>query len=797
MEKSSERHFKSNAPAFKDLLDVWKTAGKPVVVWAGAGLSMPSRLPSWTKLKTSLELELQQSIVSSCDKVARARRALLQSAKSQASMWKAFELLEEGLGKATMQATINRELREALRCQVPAAYGQLWDLRIKGLLTLNIDRFAYRAFQRSAVRNEPLQERSGFELRSLIGAIARPDGRFIANLHGQIEDPINWVFTEKKLNSLLSQAQYTEFVRDCIKYSTIVLVGVSAGDRAVIDHFKRARQDLLNFGPHFWVSDTDDFDIISSVEASGIQVITYRNSDDTHSEFLEIIKDLRQFTPSSPPAAPVLWGIAEAASVGGTLPPAAEMMTRSPNQLREQLNAEAKRILSSSAAQTNEEFLDFCRTYARPIHAASYFETAPEAAADAVLGYSLISYQKEGGFAKVWRGQSHDGTPVAIKAFRYEIREQPCLLDAFRRGVRSMRFLASRQVQGIVKFLAASEIPPVVVMEWVEGATLHDVVTQGGLTEWHDRLRVLHDLAKVIYAAHNSPERVLHRDLRPQNIMLRDYYTEPESADIVVLDFDLSWHVGALEKSVYVSGGTAYLAPEQLAAQTGATTRSAAVDSFGLGMTAYFMLSKSDPTISAHVRQSWESDLKLLAAQHKCREWRSLPSRMVRLILACTKHQQNYRMSFSQVVGELEMMRNAIDAPAEVIDPRMIAEEVFARTELLEGYEIDDGWPRYKSHSGLTVEARPLVASSGLRIVVHFMQRGHEKYQGLFAVGDYFKIIPTKVSKPLLTGSECRISGGDFMTSLDFEVQPGGILVERLPRDMTDVLDKLIGLISQ
>ena len=104
------RNFKSSAPAYGALLDVWKTGGKPIVVWAGAGLSTTSQLPSWIKLRSAMEKELQQSIGSSRDKVANTRLALLKSAKAQESLWKAFELLEEGLGAASMQAAINREM---------------------------------------------------------------------------------------------------------------------------------------------------------------------------------------------------------------------------------------------------------------------------------------------------------------------------------------------------------------------------------------------------------------------------------------------------------------------------------------------------------------------------------------------------------------------------------------------------------------------------------------------------------------------------------------------------------------
>lgn len=472
-----------DTPAYRSLLDAWKIRGKPVVVWAGSGLSAPSGLPTWPALQKKLEEEAEAAIRGANDASAARRRALLAASRAAPSTWKSFEHLEESFGQSSFQSAITRQLQDALRCAIPPGYTQLWNLGVRGILTLNIDRLAHRAYLKSDAQDFPITERSGMELRELLGTLTDPQRRFIANLHGHLEDPVNWVFTERKLNALLKNEDYNELVRDCIKYCMIVLIGVTATDKAVLEHFRSARADHINIGPHFWLTATDDFDAIAAAESSGIQVIEYPNKDGKHSELSEIFRELKQFVPTADRATPVVWDPKQAGSgPKEALPEPSALISKTPNELRSLLNSHAHSLLTRASSTANDQFAKFAKKYSRPILLASSFEPDQDDA-NAVLGYTLSDFRREGGFGKVWHGHDEDGNEVAIKAFRYEIRERPELLDAFRRGVRSMQYLENRGIHGIVRFLAASEVPPVVVMEWVEGATLHEAIQQGGLSD--------------------------------------------------------------------------------------------------------------------------------------------------------------------------------------------------------------------------------------------------------------------------------------------------------------------------
>lgn len=148
-----------------------------------------------------------------------------------------------------------------------------------------------------------------------------------------------------------------------------------------------------------------------------------------------------------------------------------------------------------------------------------------------------------------------------------------------------MKILSERHVDGVAVYRDSSEIPAFVVMDWIEGPSLQEAVEARAFRDWNTILRTAKHLTRVIRNAHELPERVLHRDLRPSNVMLRDFYSDPDNWKVMVLDFDLSWHLGAEERSV-VHGSTlyGYLAPEQIMRVPGVSTRHSAVDSFGLGM---------------------------------------------------------------------------------------------------------------------------------------------------------------------------------------------------------------------
>jgi len=115
--------------------------------------------------------------------------------------------------------------------------------------------------------------------------------------------------------------------------------------------------------------------------------------------------------------------------------------------------------------------------------------------------------------------------------------------------------------------------------------------------------------------------------------MLRGLYTS-EEREVAVLDFDLSWHVGAIGNTIapHVMQAMGYLSPEQRSATGGITTRNATVDSFGLAMTLYHLLTGLHPGLGEHREPSWERIIYSRLPADGLGDWASVKRRIARLI---------------------------------------------------------------------------------------------------------------------------------------------------------------------
>jgi len=273
-----------------------------------------------------------------------------------------------------------------------------------------------------------------------------------------------------------------------------------------------------------------------------------------------------------------------------------------------------------------------------------------------------------------------------------------------------MKILHDHHVPGMVLYENASEIPTFVAMEFINGPDLKVAIENHLINDWIDIVKVAFDLTKIIRSAHSLPERVLHRDIRPSNIMLKDYYSSRGEIQVVVLDFDLSWHRDSCERSViHGSSGLGYLAPEQMQEIKGVTSRHTAVDAFGLGMTFYFMISGIDPIQENHMHTSWTQDVCKFSSEHNCSSWHSIPNRFARIIINSTADEQSRRWDVSQIEMELSRINDVLLDHSDCKYPELVAEEMVARSSYRERYD----WNYEKSSailnltSGVCIEVCP------------------------------------------------------------------------------------------
>jgi len=531
-----------------------------------------------------------------------------------------------------------------------------------------------------------------------------------------------------ELDELRADQSYIDFIRSCLYANTVLFVGISADDLAVGGHLEQLENLHVDSGTHFWVTPRTDLETDKWAESVGIRVIRYEEGTE-HSELGEMLEDLLSFVPpEDDPLGPPIVSRAAAPALE-RLPAPSELAKRDAETIRHALNNHVKGLLQLGD-DANQVYEHFRREYDEAIYRAWYINA--QKLPTTLFGYTIDSVVAKGAFGTVYKATDQGGRPLAIKVLLEEIRNNDELLKSFRRGVRSMSILSDRAVDGVVTYRDSSEIPAFVVMDWVEGPSLQEAVDARQLQDWYGIIRCSKQLTKIIQDAHELPERVLHRDLRPSNVMLQDFYSDPDGWRVVVLDFDLSWHRGATEKSV-VHGSTlfGYLAPEQIVRIPGVSTRHSAVDSFGLGMVLFFVVSRRHPLPAEHRHRVWPETVRAACSARPCDEWRSVPDRMTRLIVNATQDSQAQRWDVAQIQSELRRVWEAVTHPLSVSAPDFLAEEIATRTQVLarHNWSEDEAAATAELPTGLVVRLRGDISGGRLVLGIEWRNTGVHQHR--------------------------------------------------------------------
>ncbi len=665
----------TDQPSYKRFREIVRQNTGSVVAWVGSGPSISAGVPSWVRLKKILIEELQKKAELYSENAEKAKlRAAAELATAEPNLWVAFDILQNNLGDASFRSSIASQFSVANTCVLPNAYKLLWRMRLGGVLTLNIDKLVSRAFS---------EERQGTAITEFTGRqiadfqiVLKSTLPFIGHLHGKSDDSKSWVFTKADLRALQSTPGYIDFINSCFIARTIVFIGISADDLAAGGYLEQLAQRGISSGTHFWITHRRDAATDDWAEKIGIQLIRYENFGNDHSQLQTLLEDLQAYIPPEIEAAPVIGAKAIISSIPANIAPN-ELIKYDTADKRKFIAARAIEILSSSNPTKYIEYEAFVKNYDEAIHHA-WYATTDEGHND-LFGYTLTSEIATGSFGEVFTAIDSNGQTVAIKILHQQVRNKKGWLQSFRRGVAAMRILTNHSVPGVVRFIDAGEIPAFAVMEYVQGPSLQTMVDTNLIQRWDTVIRIANELSQIIKSAHNLTEHVLHRDIRPSNVVIRGGWDDIESEwKTVVLDFDLAWHKEAVEMSISAPGN-GYLAPEQVHKESGITTRNALVDSYGLGMTLFFVRTRTEPTFNQPAHDDWAATLARSARDVPFADWKSLPNRFFRLIEEATRPHQPDRWDMTQIVSELLRLQDAMNNPNDVRSAELLAEELGAR----------------------------------------------------------------------------------------------------------------------
>ncbi|MCU1675233.1 MAG: spk [Frankiales bacterium] len=285
-----------------------------------------------------------------------------------------------------------------------------------------------------------------------------------------------------------------------------------------------------------------------------------------------------------------------------------------------------------------------------------------EIASDPLVGrlldgrYRLDRPLAKGGMATVYVAtDTRLDRPVAVKVMRPHLAEDASFVDRFAREARAAAGLSSPEVVAVHdQGTDAATGTAYLVMEYVEGRTLRDLIRDGGPIPPARALELLEPVLRALAAAHRAG--LVHRDVKPENVLLGD------DGRIKVADFGLARAVQTSNLTATTGlliGTVAYLAPEQ--ARAGAADERS--DVYAAGIVLWEMLTGTPPhggddplaVLYQHVNDDVPPPSAVV---------HGIPPALDALVVRATRREPDERPADAGVfLAELQAVRTQLPAP--------------------------------------------------------------------------------------------------------------------------------------
>ncbi|OLE21179.1 MAG: hypothetical protein AUI36_34495 [Cyanobacteria bacterium 13_1_40CM_2_61_4] len=225
--------------------------------------------------------------------------------------------------------------------------------------------------------------------------------------------------------------------------------------------------------------------------------------------------------------------------------------------------------------------------WSKPAAPAGVYGFAQALVPGTVLGgrYEILELLGEGGMGAVYKARDRElDRFVALKVIRPELANQQEVLRRFKQELILARQVTHKSVIRIFD-LGEAEGIKFISMDYIEGQDLRSLLRQKGRLAPEEATAIIAQVCQALEAAH--AEGVVHRDLKPQNIML------DSQGRATVMDFGIarSMELTGMTQTGALLGTPDYMSPEQARGQE-VDARS---DLFTLGIILYELLTGKTP----------------------------------------------------------------------------------------------------------------------------------------------------------------------------------------------------------
>lgn len=285
-----------------------------------------------------------------------------------------------------------------------------------------------------------------------------------------------------------------------------------------------------------------------------------------------------------------------------------------------------------------------------------------------ILGdrYELQEKIGEGGMSLVYKARDKKlNRFIAVKILKHEFIDNEDIVDKFKKEATAIANLNDPYIVNVLD-VGSQEDYNYIVMEYVKGKTLKELIREKGRIPYDLALNFSTQIAKALDCAHKN--NIIHRDIKPQNILVT------EEGSLKVTDFGIakSTNSSTITNTSNVIGSAHYFSPEQAKGNY----IDSRTDLYSLGVVIYEMVTgrvpfDADSPVSVALKHIQEEVVPAKNINS------AVPESLNKLILKAMEKEQIKRyQSAKEIIIDLEKIKND---PNAIIGTVPVTEDDFTR----------------------------------------------------------------------------------------------------------------------
>ena len=395
--------------------------------------------------------------------------------------------------------------------------------------------------------------------------------------------------------------------------------------------------------------------------------------------------------------------------------------------------------------------------------------------------YELLELIGGGGMADVYRARDKLlDRPVAVKILHEQFKSDREFIDKFHREAQAAARLSHANIVNIFD-VGVEGNDHYIVMEYVPGSTLKDLIKQQGHLPVAQALRVAEDIARALAHAHDN--NLVHCDIKPHNILMM-----PDGS-AKVADFGIARAVteSTMTYTGNIVGSVHYFSPEQ-AKGTMITPKS---DVYALGVVLYEMLTgvlpfTGETPVSIAVQHLQDTPRPVRELEP------SIPPVVEAIVSRTMSKAPEARPSSAELVEELRQAEHMVSTGSAMTAPDPYATQVMPRVSQadMERVRQEEEYEQEHEEDSSIFKSKKFIAGLVMVLMVGFFAGAFMSFGKFWSTSEI--IVPDVTGKPMalarqiLEDQKLRVNVAEVYDA----TVPAGTVVSQTPEAGTKVKEE-------